>query len=129
MAKGISSKGIKLSYGTDGNYTELTNLQEIPELGSEGESIEVTTLADSARVYIEGIQNYGDNLSFKFLYLKSEFETLNGLTESIGWKIEFPDGLTCTFTGKASVKMDGAGISQALTYTLNIKPDSAMIFA
>lgn len=129
MAKGVISKGIKLSYGTDGAYTELTDLQEIPELGGEAESIEITTLADSAHMYTEGIKNYGDSLAFKFLYAKEQFETLNALTDSTGWKVELPDGLACTFTGKASVKLDGVGVNAAVTYTLSVKPDSAMVFA
>lgn len=128
MAKGVISKGIKLYCGTEGNYTELTDLQEIPELGGEAESIEITTLADSAHMYTEGIKNYGDSLAFKFLYAKEQFETLNGLTDSIGWKVELPDGLACIFTGKASVKLDGVGVNSAITYTLSIKPDSEMIF-
>lgn len=128
MGKGVVSKGIKLSYGADGNYTELTDLQEIPELGGEAESIEITTLADAAHMYTEGIKNYGDSLAFKFLYAKEQFETLNGLTESTGWKVEFPDGLTCVFSGKASVKLDGVGVNAAITYTLAVKPDSEMIF-
>ena len=34
------SKGIKLSYKTSGEtYTDLTNLQEIPDLGGESEAI------------------------------------------------------------------------------------------
>lgn len=129
MAKGVISKGIKLSYGTGGTYTELTDLQEIPELGGEAESIEITTLADSAHMYTEGIKNYGDSLAFKFLYAKEQFETLNALTDSTGWKVELPDGLACTFTGKASVKLDGIGVNAAVTYTLSVKPDSEMIFA
>ena len=45
----VISKGIKLSYKvSEGQFTALTNLQEIPELGGEKESIEVTTLADAA---------------------------------------------------------------------------------
>lgn len=128
MAKGVVSKGIKLSYGADGSYTELTNLQEIPELGGDTESIEITTLADEAHMYTEGIKNYGDAISFKFLYETAQFETLNAMNESTGWKVEFPDGLACVFSGKASVKLDGIGVNAVMTYTLNIKPDSAMVF-
>ena len=65
---GIISKGIKLSYKSDGaSYIELTNLQEIPELGGDKESIEVTTLADAAHMYTDGLISYGDSLAFKLL--------------------------------------------------------------
>lgn len=116
------SKDIKLFYGD----TELTNLMEIPELGGEVEAIEITTLADAAHVYTDGLLNYGDSLAFKFLYEKEQFTTLNGLEGSQIWKVELPDGAQCTFGGTCSVKLDGAGIATALTYTLSVKPNSEM---
>jgi hypothetical protein len=119
------SKGIKLYKGE----VELTNLQEIPELGGDTEAIEITTLADSAHTYTDGIKNYGDSLAFKFLYEAAQFSTLNGTTGSQVWKVELPDGATCTFNGTCSVKLDGVGVNAALTYTLNIKPNSAMVWA
>lgn len=132
----VISKGIKLSYKTTGEtYTVLTNLQEIPELGGESEAIEITTLADVAHMYTDGIKNYGDSLAFKFLYDKTQFNTLNGLSGVVSWKVELPDGesgalgTACTFTGTCSVKLDGVGVNSALTYSLNIKPNSEMSFA
>ena len=119
------SKGIKLFLGEK----ELTNLQEIPELGGDSEAIEITTLADSAHMYTDGIKNYGDSLGFKFLYEKAQFTELNGTTGSQSWKVELPDGAICTFSGTCSVKLDGVGVNAALTYTLAVKPDSEMIWA
>ena len=124
------SKGIKLSYKAEGtDFVALTNLQEIPELGGDAEAIEITTLADAAHMYTDGIKNYGDSLAFKFLYEKAQFTTLNGLTTAVEWKVELPDGATCTFSGTGSVKLDGVGVNAALTYTLGIKPTSAMAWA
>lgn len=125
------SKGIKLSYkeASGSQYTELTNLQEIPDLGGEAEAIEITTLADAAHMYTDGILNYGDSLAFKFLYDKTQFTTLTALTGSISWKVELSDGATCTFTGTSSVKLDSVGVNAALTYQLSIKPNSAMAWA
>lgn len=134
------SKGIKLFFkGTNGEETELTNLQEIPELGGDAEAIEITTLADGAHMYTDGIKNYGDSLAFKFLYEKEQFAALNEMS-SIGfeetghkatytWKVELPDGATCSFAGTCSVKLDGVGVNAALTYTLSVKPASEMAWA
>lgn len=119
------SKGIKLFLGEK----ELTNLQEIPELGGDTEAIEITTLADAAHMYTDGIKNYGDSLSFKFLYEKAQFTELNGTKTSSVWKVELPDGATCTFSGTCSVKLDGVGVNAALTYTLAIKPNTEMVWA
>lgn len=119
------SKGITLKVGDK----VLTNLQEIPELGGEAEAIEITTLADAAHMYTDGILNYGDSLAFKFLYEKEQFNELNALEGSQNIVVTLPDSATCTFSGSCSVKLDGVGVNAALTYTLSIKPDSAMIWA
>ena len=125
----VISKGITLSYKDGSEFIELTNLQEIPELGGEAEAIEITTLADSAHVYTDGIMNYGDNLAFKFLYEKEQFSTLSALDGASEWKVALPDNATCTFGGTCSVKMDGVGVNAVLTYTLSIKPNSEMVWA
>lgn len=119
------SKGITLKV----NDKVLTNLQEIPELGGEAEAIEITTLADAAHMYTDGILNYGDSLGFKFLYEKAQFTELSELEGSQPVVVTLPDGATCTFSGTCSVKLDGVGVNSALTYTLSIKPDSEMLWA
>ena len=121
------SKGITLGYknGSSSSFVDLTNLQEIPELGGETEAIEITTLADAAHKYTDGIKNYGDSLAFTFLYEKEQFTTLQSLGE-VTWKVTLPDGTTCSFSGKGFVKLAGVGVNAALTYTLSIKPTSDM---
>lgn len=121
----VISKGITLFLAEK----ELTNLQEIPDLGGAAEAIEITVLSDAAHMYTDGILNYGDSLAFKFLYEKAQFVELSQLEGSQTWKVELPDGATCSFGGTASVKLDGVGVNAALTYTLSIKPDSEMIWA
>ncbi len=119
------SKGITLKVGEK----LLTNLQEIPELGGDAEAIEITTLADAAHMYTDGIKNYGDSLTFKFLYEKEQFNELAALTGSQNCVVTLPDGATCTFSGTCSVKLDGVGVNSALTYTLAVKPNSEMVWA
>ena len=127
----VISKGITLSYKASGgaDYVELTNLQEIPELGGSAESIDITTLADEAFKYTDGLLNYGDSLAFKFLYEKAQFTTVNGLTDVVEWQVTLGDGAKCTFSGTCSAKLDGVGVNAALTYTLAIKPNSKMEWA
>ena len=132
---GYISKGIKLSYKVNTEFVDLTNLQEIPDLGGTAESIEITTLADDAHMYMNGIKTYGDSLDFKFLYEPTQFNTLAALAGDIEWKVSLPDGengaidTTCSFKGTASVKIDSVGVNTAMTYTLSIKPTSSMVFA
>ena len=130
---GTLSKGIKLSYKASGGntFTDLTNLQEIPDLGGSADSVEVTTLDDTAHMYINGLLDYGDSIDFTFLYDKTQFNTLNGLTGTISWKVTLPGtgGLTATFDGESSVRLNCVGVNDAITYTLSLKPSSAITFA
>lgn len=127
----VISKGITLSYkaNSGSTYTALTNLQEIPDLGGSTEAIEITTLADAAHKYTDGLKDYGDSIEFKFLYEETQFSTLNGLSGSTEWQVKLPDESTCSFSGTSSVKLDGVGVGAALTYTLAIKPNTEMAWA
>jgi hypothetical protein len=129
---GILTKGIKLGYSLEGGstYINLTNLQEIPEIGNGApEKIEVTTLADNVKTYIAGLGDSGQELGFKFLYEKEQFQTLLAITESCKWQVSMPDGVTAVFDGTPSVKFDGAAPNNALTYTLTVIVESEIVFA
>lgn len=130
------------SYQDDGKTTvELTNLLEIPEIGapeSSFEQIDITTLADSKFVYMNGLENIGEPeaVEFRFLYEKEQFRDLEkGGVMAHGvafgedgyhvhmWTITLPDGSTCKFIGKPSVRLEGVGVNAAVTYVLSITPD------
>lgn len=127
----ILSKGITLSYKKteENDYTVLTNLQEIPDLGGDTEGIDITTLADSAFMYMDGLKEYGDSLEFIFLYDRAQFMELNEITDLTSWKVTLPDGASCSFDGMGSVKLSGVGVNAPLTYVLGIKPMSEMTWA
>lgn len=128
------SKGIQLAYkaAEASEFTTLTNLQEIPELGSSTtrERIDITTLDDDKKKSMAGLQEEGETeLSFTFLYEKAQFNTLNGLEGNVEWKVTLPDSMTATFSGVPSVRLAGAGVSAALTYTLGISVEGDIVFA
>lgn len=124
----VISKGITLSYKQSSQEVVLKGLQSVAELGGTVESIEITTLSDEAHVYEKGIKNYGD-LDFTFLYNDgAEFFKLQGITDNVEWSVKLPDGAKCTFNGGCSVKLDSVGVNSALTFTLSIKPSSAMVW-
>lgn len=129
---GILSKGITLSYGiSKSTYdTVLTNLQEIPEIGNGArEKVETTVLTDDVKTYIAGLGDSGQDLAFKFLYEKEQFQMLAGIEEKVYWKVSMPDGVAATFEGTPSVKFDGASPNNAITYTLTVTVESEIEFA
>lgn len=130
----VISYGIKLSYktkGATGEFIELLDLYEIPELGGDVDKIEVTTLADAAHTYTNGLLNYGDSITFKFYVVEGaeQFKTLSALTDECDWKCELPEGIAYTFSGTPSIKLDGVSYNNPLTYSLNIAPTSEMVVA
>jgi hypothetical protein len=128
---GILTKGITLSYGASAeSLTALTNLMEIPEIGNGAkEKIETTTLTDNVKTYIAGLGDSGQDLAFKFLYEKEQFETLMEIATQQHWAVAMPDGVKATFLGTPSVKFDAASPNSALTYTLTVLVESEITFA
>lgn len=127
---GILTKGITLSYSTTGSeFTVLTNLMEIPEIGNgEKEMIDVTVLTDDVKKSIAGLGDSSQTLSFKFLYEKEQFQTLMAMEESCKWRVSMPDGVTATFDGTPATRFDSAAPNAALTYTLAIGVESKIEF-
>lgn len=130
---GLLSKDTKISSkaGSSSTYTELPLLMEVPEMGGTPEKVDVTTLSDASKKYIDGIKDYGD-LAFKFLYENSEgsaYRTLRGYEDAgtfADFKVELPDGTAFAFSGQVSTKIDSAAVNAALTFTATISLNSDM---
>lgn len=152
MAK-ILSQGITLSIkkaDSTGEYTVIPGLLEVPDIGGTTEKIDVTTLADTSRQYINGIKDYGE-LTFKFLYDGlcckdgmddvSNYQFLYDLFEGRNaggdgpkdWKLQYKSTSTrqfnFTFKGYGSLSMDSASVNSALTFTLTITLASDIAYA
>ena len=135
-ATGILTKNTNLSYKQGELWIELgADLQEFPDLGAAAEQVEVTTLADANRRYINGIKDFG-TLDFTFLYdgasEDSAFKKLHALEvagDPVEFKVELPDGITVTFSGFASVTIAGGAVNDAMTFTLSINLNSDLVIA
>jgi hypothetical protein len=115
---------------TEGVEDPLENLQEIAELGNNApEKVDITVLSDEAKKSMDGLRDTAQDLAFKFLYEKEQFNKLAKLTGSCGWKVKLPDGTRADFTATPSVKLDGVGVGAALTYTLTLSVESLIEFA
>lgn len=128
---GLLSKDTTLSYKASGStYTELEHLMEVPEMGGDPEKIEVTTLSDEVKKYINGVKDLGD-LTFKFLYDNetetSNYRVLKGLQDAnkvAEFKVEYPDGTGHEFGAFVNVKMDAAAVNAAMTFTVGMSLQS-----
>ena len=127
---GLLSKGISMTAGA----SPLPNLQSTPEMGGTPEKVDVTTLADAERKYINGIKDYGD-LEFIFLYdadqEESSFKTLKALEgkPDTEYVLTMPDSSTFTFQADVSIRMSAAEVNGALTFVASLALQSDVEFA
>ena len=139
---GVLTRGIELRYRApnsagefSGDFTKLNDLQEIPDLGGTTDTVEVTTFDDAAHMYIKGLLDYGDSVDFTFLYEATQFAMFGAMDGQYEWQVYLPEdaqgnnGVTCTFLGECSVRINGQGTNEAIQYTLSITPTSEMEFA
>ena len=113
--------------------TELKDLLSTPDLGiGDPEKVEVTTLADDTRRYINGLKDVGDSLEFEFNYVAgaeesyAKLRTAQDAKEVHKFKVELPDGLSFSFDAMVSVKITGAAVGEQIKFTLNLTPYSAI---
>lgn len=122
-------------------YNKLTCINSFPDLGSAPEQIDVTTLCDTMRHYIAGVQDTG-SLAFECNYDPAVYTTLKALegidtpyavwfggTESGGTVT--PDGSKgkFSFNGDLRVSVMGGGVNEAVKMQITIFPSTDITFA
>lgn len=123
------ANGAKLGYkkkGASGDYTDLTGLKEIPELGEDPEKVENSGLADKVKQYEYGIGDAGD-LTYKFKY-ENTFETspyrvmrkAAATKEVLSFCETLPDNTKYEYDAQVSVKRSGGGVNGVMEFDLNM---------
>lgn len=119
-------------------YSKLICISEFPNLGSAPEQIDVTTLCDTMRHYIPGVQDTG-SLEFKAFYTPEAYTTLSALAGAdTPYAVWFggdasgePDGHNgkFSFSGDLRVSVDGGGVNDPVSMTITIYPSTDITFA
>ena len=130
------ANGATLGYrkkGSSEEYTNLTGLKEIPELGDDPEKVENTGLADKVKQYEFGIGDAGD-LTDKFKYENtaenSPYRVMRkaGATkEVLSFCEELPDGTRYEYDAQVSVKRSGGGVNGVMEWDLNMALQSEIV--
>ena len=129
------ANGITLSFSeTKGSYTKLAGLKEVPELGTEPEKVENTTLADKVKKYEFGVGDAGE-LEYKFAYdntsATAPYRVLRKAADDkkkLFFEQAYPDGTKVNFEGQVSVKLGGGGVNSVIEFTLKIALQSELAF-
>lgn len=141
--KGISTYQTYLMYRTttSGSYAKLIDITSFPDLVPPKERIDITSLSDYMRTYINGIGDTSE-MSFGANYTPDNYKTVNdleghqydyavwfGATGSAG--SETPDGHMGKFSwiGDISAGISGGGVNEAVGMTINCTPATVIIFS
>lgn len=128
----ISSYNVILKTSTTaaGTYTKLVDIKDFPDLGSAPDTIEVTTLSDKMKRYIQGLQDTG-SFEFTYNYTKTDFTKVNALDDNAKhfFELDFGnDGAGCEgsfyFSGQVSTYVSGAGTGAAVEAKIIVTCDS-----
>ena len=141
--KGISTYQTYLMYRTttSGAYQKLIDITSFPDLVPPKDRIDITSLSDYMRTYINGI---GDTSEMQFAanYTPENYSKVNGLENhqydyavwfgaSGSQGSEVPDGHMGKFswTGDVSAGISGGGVNEAVGMTINCTPATAIVFS
>lgn len=124
-----------------GTFEKLIDINGFPKLGGQPELIEITTLSDSMKKFIEGIQN-SEALTFPANYDLAEFKKLKALERKektfAVWFGGTGEGESLTptgtdgkykFKGTLSVYVEGGDVNQAVKMQITVTPSTIITLA
>lgn len=136
-----------LMRSTDGSaYTKVVDIKEFPDLGAEPDTLDTTTMTDSMRTSILGLQDVG-SLSFTANYDVDQYQTVKGYqtadeTEPAYYAVYFggtdvagsdptPTGALgmFKFKGRLSCWVVGAGVNEVRDMNIAIAPATPIEFS
>ena len=130
------ANGITLKYGESEEAVNslISELKEVPSLGTTPEKVENTTLSDKVKKYEQGIGDAGE-LEYKLKYLNkdanSTYRKMRKFMEGgkvVFFEQEYPDGTKVKFSGQVSVEISGGGVNAVIETTLKITLRSELVF-
>lgn len=80
MAKCTNKTFLMVKRANGSSFEKLVDITEYPDLGGPKEKLDVTTLSDTKKRTIDGIEDVND-LEFKAWYEKTDYEKLLGIQE------------------------------------------------
>ncbi len=143
QVKGISTYQTYLMYRTSSSadFAKLIDITSFPDLVPAKERIDITSLSDYMRVYINGIgdtaeQSYGANYTpANYSAVKAleghqyEYAVWFGASGNEG--SEIPDGHMGKFswTGDISAGVSGGGVNEAVGMTVTCTPSTVITYS
>ena len=126
----INTYGITLKWGESAEAIEkVVDIKDFPDMISDPELLETTTLSDAQVTNIPGIKG-SDMLTFTCNYTKADFTAVNAdAGKALHYALEFSDGSKFTWQGQHTCGLPGKGVNEVVEFTINIAASTAVEFA
>lgn len=124
----LSTIGVKVKI----NNVLIEKATSFGDIGAEPSRIDATSLADSVRVNILGVQEY-DSWTMEYLYNDTDNATLQAAetaskTAPVPVEVELPNGDKYANTAEVSAYVAGGGVNEALRGTASCALQGAWVF-
>lgn len=123
----LSTKGVKLAYGTSTPQTDIV-IKSFPSILGKRSALETTTLSDDAQTFIPGIMQQEESFDFTANYDASVYNTINGLKDIQKCSLTFPDGSKYTWDGYISASVNEGDVDAVIEMTISITPSSVPVW-
>ena len=142
--RGISTYQTYLMYRstTSGTWGKVIDITSFPDLVPPKDKIDITSLSDYMRVYINGIGDTASDMSFGANYTAANYAKITALEghqyEYAVWfgasgaqGAEEPDGHNGKFSwvGDVSAGISGGGVNEAVGMTVSATPSTVITFS
>ena len=125
----ISSYNVTLAWGTSAEtVAKVIDVKDFPDMLSEPEMIETTTLSDAQVTNIPGIRG-GDALTFTYNYTKTDFAAVEAdAGKPLHYALTFSDGSKFTWQGQHSSGLPGKGVNEVIEAQVIIAASTPVTF-
>ena len=126
----INTYGIELKWGATADaVAKVVDIKDFPDLISDPELLETTTLSDAQVTNIPGIKG-SEMLTFTCNYTKEDFAAVNDDAETkLFYELSFSDGSKFTWQGQHTCGLPGKGVNEVVDFTINIAASTAVEFS
>ena len=126
----ISTYNVVLKWGESADsVAKVIDIKDFPDLMSDPELLETTTLSDAQVTNIPGIKG-SDMLTFTYNFTKEDFAKVEAdANKPLHYALEFSDGSKFTWEGQHTSGLPGKGVNEVIEATVNIAASTAVTFA
>ena len=126
----MNTYGVTLKWGASAEAAEkVVDIKDFPDLISDPELLETTTLSDAQVTNIPGIKG-SDMLTFTCNYTSADFAAVNEQANTpLYYVLEFSDGSKFTWQGQHTCGLPGKGVNEVVEFTINIAASTSVEFA